>query len=99
MMEEEEEGKWNRSSWPGETTSCKGLIDGEDGSVVVDLPNLGAQHGFIVIVLCFLCWGLFGLGIYCHNPTVLSTREKADEHGHSELRFGHMELRCVKDKR
>ena len=35
----------------------RGLIDGEDGSVAVDLPNLGAQHVFILIVLCFHCWG------------------------------------------
>ena len=29
----------------------KGLIDGEDGSVVVDLPNLGTQLVFILIEL------------------------------------------------
>ena len=29
----------------------RGLIDVEDGSVVVDLPNLGAQHVFILIEL------------------------------------------------
>ena len=28
----------------------KGLIDVEDGSVVVNMPNLGAQHVFILIV-------------------------------------------------
>jgi hypothetical protein len=33
----------------------RGLIDVEDGSVAVDLPNLGAQHVFILIVLCFHC--------------------------------------------
>jgi hypothetical protein len=39
----------------------RGLIDVEDGSVVVvDLPNLGAQHIFILIELCFHCWGIFG---------------------------------------
>jgi hypothetical protein len=32
----------------------------EDGSVVVDLPNLGAQHGIILSELCFHCWGIFG---------------------------------------
>jgi hypothetical protein len=41
----------------------RGLIDGEDGSVVVDLPNLGTQHEFILIVLCFHCQGIFGLEI------------------------------------
>ena len=42
----------------------RGLIDVEDGSVVVDLPNLGAQHVFILTELCFHCWGIFGLEIY-----------------------------------
>ena len=44
----------------------RGLIDVEDGSVVVDLPNLGAQHVFILIELYFHCPGLSGLEIY-HN--------------------------------
>ena len=42
----------------------RGLIDVEDGSVVVDLPNLGAQRVFILTELCFHCWGIFGLEIY-----------------------------------
>ena len=42
----------------------RGLIDVEDDSVVVDLPNLGAQHVFILIELCFHCRGIFGLEIY-----------------------------------
>jgi hypothetical protein len=37
-----------------------GLIDVEDGSVVVDLPNLGAQHVFILTEFCFHCRGIFG---------------------------------------
>ena len=32
----------------------------EDGSVAVNLPNLGAQHIVILIVLCFHCQGIFG---------------------------------------
>ena len=36
------------------------LIDVEDGSVAVDLPNLGAQFVFILIELYFHCWGTFG---------------------------------------
>jgi hypothetical protein len=32
----------------------------EDGSVMVDLPNLDAQHVIILIVLCFHCRGIFG---------------------------------------
>ena len=39
----------------------RGLIDVEDGSVAVDLPNLGAQHLFILTELCFHCLGLLGL--------------------------------------
>ena len=31
----------------------RGLIDGEDGSIAVDLPNLGAQLVFILTELCF----------------------------------------------
>jgi hypothetical protein len=38
----------------------RGLIDVEDGSVVVDLPNLGTQHGFILscvfIARAYLGW-------------------------------------------
>jgi hypothetical protein len=29
----------------------RGLLFGEDGSIVVDLPNLGSQHVFILIEL------------------------------------------------
>jgi hypothetical protein len=36
------EGKQSRSIWPGENTSSKDLIDGEDSGVVLDLPSLGA---------------------------------------------------------
>jgi hypothetical protein len=48
----------------------RGLIDVEDGSVVVDLPNLGTQHVIILTELCFHCLGTFGLEIY-HNRCVL----------------------------
>jgi hypothetical protein len=37
-----------------------GLIDVEDGRVVVDLPNLGTQHVIILSVLCLHCWDIFG---------------------------------------
>ena len=36
----------------------RSLIDVEDGSVVVDLPNLGPQHVFILIELYFHCLGI-----------------------------------------
>jgi hypothetical protein len=38
------------------------LIDLEDGSVTVDLPNLGAQHVIILTELCFHCPGIFWVG-------------------------------------
>ena len=56
----------------------RGLRDREDGSVAVDLPNLGTQHAFILSELCFHCQGIFGLEIY-HNtrtitaPTLIAT--------------------------
>jgi hypothetical protein len=34
---------------------------------VICLPNLGAQHVFILIELCFHCQSLFGLEIYCNR--------------------------------
>jgi hypothetical protein len=43
-----------------------GLLDREEGSVVVHLPNLGTQLAFTSIELYFLCLGLFGLEIYCN---------------------------------
>jgi hypothetical protein len=50
----------------------RGLLYGEDGSVAVDLPNLGARHVFILIELCFHSLGLFGLEIYCNSRHPLS---------------------------
>jgi hypothetical protein len=43
----------------------RGLIDVEDGSIVVDLPILGTQHVFILTELCFYFWSIFGLENYC----------------------------------
>ena len=45
----------------------------DDGSVAVDLPNLGTQHVFILIELCFHCRDIFGLEIYYNKmaPNVL----------------------------
>jgi hypothetical protein len=64
MMEEEEK----REEAPGleKLQVLRGLLYGEDGSVVVDLPNLGTQRVFILTLLCFHCPGLFALEIY-HN--------------------------------
>ena len=60
-MQSRRKKKRSRSKWLGEITSYIGTLDVEDGSVVVDLPNLGTQHVFILIVLCFHCQGIFGL--------------------------------------
>jgi hypothetical protein len=59
--EEEAEEKQSRSLFGLEKLQVlRGLIDVEDGSVVVDLPNLGTQPVFILTVLCFPCQGIFG---------------------------------------
>ena len=34
----------------------RGLIDVEDGSVAVDLPNLGAQHVLILVLYQMRSW-------------------------------------------
>jgi hypothetical protein len=44
----------------------RGLIDVENGSVVVELPNLGTQHVIILTVLHFHCQGIFGMEINCN---------------------------------
>jgi hypothetical protein len=64
--------KESRAEAPGleKPQVIRGLLYGEDGSVVVDLPNKGTQHVFILIELCFHCLGLFGLEI-SHNNEVL----------------------------
>ena len=51
----------------------RGLIDVEDGSAMVDLPNLDAQHVFILTESCFHCWRIFGLEIFRNKmaPSVL----------------------------
>ena len=62
--EEEEEKSGAEAHGLEKPQVLRGLIDVEDGSVVVDLPNLGAQHVFILTESCFHCQGLFGLEIY-----------------------------------
>jgi hypothetical protein len=72
---ERERGQW-RKRWKESLAEARGLekpqvirglIDGEDGSVVVDLPNLGTQLVFILMELCFHCRGIFGLEIYSNK--------------------------------
>jgi hypothetical protein len=46
--EEEEEEKQSRSTCRDKPQVLRGLIDVEDVSVVVDLPNLGAEHVFLL---------------------------------------------------
>jgi hypothetical protein len=59
---EEEEEKKSRAEAHGleKLQVLRGLIDVEDGSVVVDMPNLGTQHIFILIELCLHCWSILG---------------------------------------
>lgn len=54
--ETEEDGEWERERsrkkrWKESrvTSTYKEFIDGDDGSVVIDLPNLGTQLLFILI--------------------------------------------------
>jgi hypothetical protein len=57
----------------------RNLLYVEDGSVVVELPNLGTQHGFILIELCFHCPGLFGLEIYRNSSIYTNQYYKFDK--------------------
>jgi hypothetical protein len=68
--EEEVEGKQAEAHGLEILQVLRSLIDGEDGSVVVDLPNLGAQLVFILIVLCFHCWGIFVLENYYNTSLI-----------------------------
>ena len=61
-MTEEVERKQSREKPPVITV----LIDGEDDSAVVNLPNHGSQLVFILIELCFHCWGIFEVENYCN---------------------------------
>jgi hypothetical protein len=69
------------------------LIDVEDGSVVLDLPNLGAQHVFILTELCFHCRGIFGFEKFternkawcCMLVIPVLWRHKQEEHHKFEV--------------
>jgi hypothetical protein len=43
-------------------------MDVDDGSVAVDLPNLGAQHVIILTESCFHCQGMFGWRFTTTSP-------------------------------
>ena len=75
-MQSRRKKKRSRSKWPGKTTIYIRSLDVEDGSVVVDLPNLGTQHVFILIVLCFHCLGIFGMEIYCNRRLLVLCCER-----------------------
>jgi hypothetical protein len=74
--EKKEDGResgWRRRRWKESRAEVhdlekpqvlRGLIDGKNGSVVVDLPNLGVQVVFILIELCFHCRSIYGLESY-----------------------------------
>jgi hypothetical protein len=67
--EEEEEEKHRAEAYGLEKPQVlSGLIDGQGGSVAVDLSNLGSQHVFILIELCFHCQGIFGLERFTATP-------------------------------
>lgn len=55
----------------------RGLLEGEDGSAVIDLSNLGAQLVLILIELCFYCPDLFGLEICCNKNVLCGAGEIA----------------------
>jgi hypothetical protein len=82
MEEGEDVGGGEKKKSRAETHSLekpqvlRGLIDVEDGTVAVDLPNLGTQHVFIVTELCFPCQGLFGLQIYRNTIPCGVSRER-----------------------
>jgi hypothetical protein len=72
--EEVEKRGQRRGRWRGTGVEAlekpqviRGLTDGEDGNAVLDLPKLGVQLVFILIELCFLSPGLFGLEIYSNR--------------------------------
>jgi hypothetical protein len=62
--EEEEEKSGAEAHGLEKPQVLRGVIDVEDGSVVVDLPNLGTQHLFILTESCFHCHGICRLEIY-----------------------------------
>jgi hypothetical protein len=49
----------------------RGLIDRENGSIAIDLPNVGAQHVFILTVLCFHCQGIFQIDLLQQISSIL----------------------------
>ena len=52
----EEEETQSKAHALEKTQGLKGIIDGEGGSVVVDLYKLGTIHLFILIELLFINW-------------------------------------------
>jgi hypothetical protein len=71
----------------------RGLIDVEDGSVAVDLPNLGAQHVIILTVLCFHCWGI--LGRRFTTTVSLCVSSVASHHFHMHLKRIYLSILSV----
>ena len=61
--EQQVEGQWSRTTWPGEATVARDLIAGEQSSVVVYLLNLGVQIVNILTELYALCKGILVLEI------------------------------------
>jgi hypothetical protein len=51
---------WAEAHGPEKLQVLRGLIDGEDGSIVVDLPNIGTHHVITWTVSCFYYQGISG---------------------------------------
>ena len=60
----------------------------EDGSIVVDLSNLGAKHVIILTELCFHCWGIFGRR-FTSTPWYYHNAGKNDSFGVFLIHGGH----------
>jgi hypothetical protein len=71
MEEREVEGRWSRTTQPGEAASSKGCPSWESEQSSGNLPNLGLQLISIVTELCGFCTGLLGLEIYCNRKALL----------------------------
>jgi hypothetical protein len=65
-IEEKEEEKQNRAHCLEKLQVLRSLMDVEDGSLAIDLPNLSEQHVFILTESCFHCQDIFGLEISHH---------------------------------
>jgi hypothetical protein len=71
--------KWKREKKSGAEAHgleklqvLRGLIDVEDGSIAVDLPNLGTQH-IIILTVLFSLPGHIWEEIYCNRGVLVGS--------------------------